>query len=716
MRAALRIAIVVLAVGVLLLGALAVVLPRLAGSEAVAERIRTAAREATGQEARWTELSVGLLPPRLVVREASLRPPEEKAEPTLEAKRVGLRVALLPLFARTLVVDSLELEGIRVRLVRTAEGLELPIAPPAAPREEKPSEPEAAPPEEAPGEEAGFALALRSLRLRDSTFVLEDRAVSPAVTWELSEVNAEASGRALDEPIDVSLEGRIASGGALRASGSVQLDGHLDLTLHLEDVVVDPATPYLGAKQRLAGKLSGRVEAEGPAAAPTKLAAELELREGEVVLEDVEARGRFAVSAELKGELARPTGSFEVDATDAELAYGDAFRKPAGTQATATGRIVAEADGTLGVDEVRLKVRDFRGQGRIRLGERLRLQLDAPAFSVAGWEAMVPALAEWKPAGEVALEDLRVATAPLELAGAIRLAGLSLDPGTNGRIALDGVVRGAGGAVRAEALRVRVAEQPLELDATLSGLADVLRYRVAARASAVDIHAILAALTDLDDTLYGPLTLTSEISGPLGGASPLETAAGRARVEIGQGRLVGVSLLRSTFERLGTFGEAALVLGALRGGKTLQRFYGDEFESVSGTFDLGGGFARTQDLRLVYRHYAVDLRGALGLVDQSLDFTGTLTIEEEIDAVLAESVEGATPEPDRKVIPLARVVGTLTSPRVDLSPRAVASFASSYALARRRGKLEEEIDEELGEGAGKEILDTLEGIFGGRKR
>jgi hypothetical protein len=68
------------------------------------------------------------------------------------------------------------------------------------------------------------------------------------------------------------------------------------------------------------------------------------------------------------------------------------------------------------------------------------------------------------------------------------------------------------------------------------------------------------------------------------------------------------------------------------------------------------------------------------------------------------------------VIPLAHVGGTLSSPRVDLSREAVVALASSYALESRRGRLEQKIDERLGEGAGRELLDTLEGVLGGKRR
>ena len=117
------------------------------------------------------------------------------------------------------------------------------------------------------------------------------------------------------------------------------------------------------------------------------------------------------------------------------------------------------------------------------------------------------------------------------------------------------------------------------------------------------------------------------------------------------------------------------------------------------------GRARTDDLRIVYPYYIADLRGSMGLVDGSLDLTGELTLLREAEAELKT-----------RVIPLARVTGTVDAPRIDLSPQAIASLAAREELQRHKGKLSERLDEKLGEGSGEAITDVLDGILGGRKR
>jgi hypothetical protein len=199
----------------------------------------------------------------------------------------------------------------------------------------------------------------------------------------------------------------------------------------------------------------------------------------------------------------------------------------------------------------------------------------------------------------------------------------------------------------------------------------------------------------------------------LGGARPLaEVVTGRVAFDVGKGRIRGMSLLRGTMERLGTAGQVALALGQAKGGSTLQHFYEDEFESIHGTWKLGKGVARTRDLKLRYRHYDVDLKGSIGLLDRRLNFTGTLTIGEEVDATIAGS-EGAARQGEKRVIPLASVTGTLNNPRVDLTREAIVAFATTYTIEGHKSQeLKEEIDEVLGEGAGEEVMDLLEGLLG----
>jgi AsmA protein len=712
-RVLIRVALVLLALVVIGVGALALFLPRIVASDAFRERVRAAARDATGGELSWGELSFGLLPPRLVVMDAKVTEGAEAEHPLVEARRVDLQVALAPLLARTVVIDSLVLDGVTLRLVRTARGIELPLGAPQAARAGGEAAAPASP--EQGGGAAGLSFAARRLELVHARVILEDRAVKPPTTWELQDVEASARGTSLAAPLAVELHAALASGGKLSGSGTITLGGPIDLTLDLDGVALMPLVPYLGEGVRIrGGTVSGRVRASGRSAEPEAMQAKLVLEGADLALDEIALQGALAVEVNLTGGLEKPTGTFEIDATNAKLIYGEAFAKPPGTQATATGRIVPGAGGTVGVDDVRLRVKNLDAQARRLPGRTGAWELSAPPFDVGGWDALLPALADARPSGRVAFDKLVVSTDPFALRGRIPLDAVVVHPTDGPEVVFTGALVGAGGGIGSQGLVARVGGQPIQLGIELSGLDANPLYRADARLEGADSNALLTALGTAPDTLYGPLNGQAKLAGPIGDAAPVSrTIRGEAGFQVDHGRLRGVSLLRGAMDGLGGAGEAALLLGRLRGGKTLQRFYEDEFETLRGNFQIAQGVARTQDLQIVYQHYQVDLRGTLGLADESLDFTGTLTINPEVDAAIAEA-QGAAAAGQPKVIPLAAVTGTLSEPRVRLTREAALALAST--AVRGRTHLEQKLDERLGPGAGKQVFDTLEGLLGPRKQ
>jgi hypothetical protein len=739
-RLAIRLAGILVVLVVTALIALAVALPRLVRSEAARTRIEEAAREATGREIRYGELDFGLLPPRLVVREPEVKGESSGSPPVFEAAGVELEIALAPLLAWTVVVDSLVVEGATVRLVRTPDGIALPQQASAG---EAPKAPDAAPipsesPASAPAEDAasspppsqesergadedegGFALAVRQVALRDCRLLLEDRTVSPQATWELRDVVATASGKSLEDPIDFELRGALASGGSFQADGEAEIEGPFRIDFQLENVVLAPAAPYLAKGQRVGGAVSGTVSVLGAEQEAERINVDVRVRGGELAADDLTIRGEMKIRADLEGGLGDATGSFQLDATDAELEYGAAFRKGRGTAATATGRIVTGPDGQIGLRDTQVKIENFEAEVQVETGARTRTTIDAEPFDLTGWGTMIPALAESDPAGELGIRDLTVSTQPLEVRGDLDLQNFRLRQQSGAEIVLRGGFRGTGAEIRSEKLVALVAGQEIRLSVVVSELAGKPRLATKVEADDLESSELLALVTEKKETLQGPMELRGALASPLGtDRSFAETIEGTVRFRIEPGRLKGVSLLEKTFQRVGTAGDAALLAGRLKGGRTLQRFYDDEFQYLGGTLRIARGLARTDDLRLVYHNYTVDLRGTVTLRDQRLDLRGKLTIDEEIDGAIA-SRSPADQKPQAgssRVIPLARVTGTLDSPRVEITDEAVIRFAALYATYERREEWEGKIDEYLGQGEGRKVLDALDGILSGERR
>jgi hypothetical protein len=96
-RALGRIALVLVAVALLALGAAAWLLPRWLEGDAFRELLVGAARDATGRDVAWDDLSLALFPPRLVATQLRVG---EAVAPLVVAERADLRIAVAPLLAR----------------------------------------------------------------------------------------------------------------------------------------------------------------------------------------------------------------------------------------------------------------------------------------------------------------------------------------------------------------------------------------------------------------------------------------------------------------------------------------------------------------------------------------------------------------------------------------------------------------------------------------
>ncbi len=717
MRWALRIVGALALIVLLAFAALALLLPRLVESEAVRARLQSAAEAALGREVRWGELELGLLPPSLLLMEPVVAGAAAGDPPFLEAERVALRVALLPLLARAVVVDSLVVEGATLRLARGPQGLELPgpagggePAPPAD------SEPQAG---------AGVDLAVRRASLRGATVVLEDRAVSPAVVWELREVRADLRGSSLAEPLDFDASAELASGGAFSAEGQAGLDGRVEARARLDALALAPLRPYLGPELSAGGRISGSAVISGPAAAPESLDLELAWAGAELQSGDLRLGGELSLAAQLSGALADPAGRFSLDATRAEIRQAESFVKPEGVPARVSGRLAEAPGSALRIEDLRLELRNLVGSGSLSLAERSRLQMHFEPFELKGWGELLPALAPYQPEGPLDLGEIDVRTAPLALRADVDLGGVRARYPEAGPVQLRGGLVASGDTLKSRDLALVAAEQTVHLDVTVSELGGVPSYQLATRTEQADTNRLVSSFTAQRDTFFGLLDLDGDLRGRVD-ADPLRALRGQTRLDIRDGRIAGLSLLQSIFagmskeiQAAGVLGAVALDLAGLRSPE-LQRFYAEDIEELAGTFRFRDGVASTDDLRIRYADYGLQLDGTFGMQDGTYDLGSELTLGPQLAAALARSIGGGV-EPDGRIVLPARLAGSLAqpfqqgrNPRVTVERAAAVAFARTFASGRYRPEAERAIDEKLGTGAGKQILDAFEGILGGR--
>jgi hypothetical protein len=184
----------------------------------------------------------------------------------------------------------------------------------------------------------------------------------------------------------------------------------------------------------------------------------------------------------------------------------------------------------------------------------VRVVASTNSFDLAGWEDLVPALADAPLSGKVRVQDLALVSEPLDLRGAIHLEGLTASPPDMAPVTLRGTLHGEGDALRTRAMAIDAAEQTFTLDAALMDLFGTPAYEAQLVAEDADVNALSTAFAATPDTLHGPLDLHGSVRGTLGEGSPLETLRGDIDFGIEKGRLVGVSLLEATFGELGALG------------------------------------------------------------------------------------------------------------------------------------------------------------------
>lgn len=660
MRIAVRVLLGIAGLFVVALVALAVMLPRIAQSPEVRAEIARAAQAATGRELRFGELDAGLLPPRLIVAGPELAAREGEAP--LRAERVSLRLGLLPLLTGSIGVDSLVLEGAELTFARTPSGFELPVQIAAS---------------EEPAAESSIGLAVREVRITDSRVALVDRIAVPITTWQLEDVDARATGSLLSGDVTFEADAKLASGGALTASGKLEGDGSLGVKVALAKFALAAARAYLPA--------------------------------------DASASGEATLELELSGPTAALAGPVALNLDAAQLAFGDSFRKPAGEKLRISGTLALVGD-AVALKDGALALRDLETALALEMAEKTRVSLGGGSLDLSGWEAILRALEGLGLTGKLSFTNLELGLDPLSLRGAIALDGVAMPLAENQNATVSMQLTASGDAIRGSG-PVTVGGQQLALELGVTNLAREMRLALGAHADDLDSSALAVAFGAPDGAISGPLDIDAKLAAPLGGEAALvDSLAGPLSFSIAPGRMPGVSLLRGGIDALGGIASAASLFGKLGDGGKLQKFYDDEFEKIGGEFVLGGGKAHTEDLALLYRDYRVDLTGEIALADTALDLEGTLTIYEAIDQAIAgaAAVPGAAPSARtaKRELPLAHVGGTASDPSVSISPKGALKFTAAYLGG---GKLREALDEKVGPGAG-ELIDSLGGLFGGKKK
>lgn len=169
-------------------------------------------------------------------------------------------------------------------------------------------------------------------------------------------------------------------------------------------------------------------------------------------------------------------------------------------------------------------------------------------------------------------------------------------------------------------------------------------------------------------------------------AAIIPSVSGRARLDITDGEVQGLALVR-TIVVAGSGRTDAAASGAAGSGS-------EAFSRLGATLALGGGMARTDDLRFESDDVSLDGSGSFGLDGTNIDLVGRLQLSEALTEQAGRDLVRYTQEEGRVTVPV-RVTGragdlTVTPEAAELLRRAITNKAveeAGEAIKRGLGSL-----------------------------
>jgi AsmA protein len=617
-------------------------------------------------------------------------PPGFGDEPFVELRSAGVGARLLPLLSRRLEVSTLRLDGLRINLVKRADG---------STNWEGLGGEEGAAETQAPSDEGGqFALGqVGGLRLTDALVRYRDlgegtvleAAIPTLATGELAPGQAfsvEAEAAITSAPDAEAIRVRLAASVLVAEGPSFEIEG---LRLGFE----------LGGPDVRGGSQAGRIEAP-------RVTADLGAQTLAVPAWTFEAAG-LRGSGELAGTQIVDAPAFAGSASLAEFSPRALLERlgepsPDTADATVLGKASLETRFRAGTDQaqfedlrVMLDDTTLTGKAGIGLGEpmRIRAELELDAIDLDRYlPPEAEATGDAPPAEDEPLVFDWLRGLDLDAsfrAGTLKVNGLTLSDLEGRAVARDGVLTlqpfGAalyGGQVRGSA-RLDARQEPatLSLEQSLSSL---------------QLLPFVQDLADFD-RLTGVAQLDAKLATRASSRAGLTSGLnGELAFDLSEGALKGVNL----------WFEIQRAYALAKGREAPQKTSPDTaFRQLKGTAVIRDGLLVNQDLVGGLPFLALTGRGEVDLAAAELDY--------RLDAtVIREAVDEATGEVSELAgtsVPL-RLRGSLASPSVKVDISDLLRDQAEREALRRLG-LEDEEGKDAEEQLKEKALDKVRGLF-----
>jgi uncharacterized protein involved in outer membrane biogenesis len=189
--------------------------------------------------------------------------------------------------------------------------------------------------------------------------------------------------------------------------------------------------------------------------------------------------------------------------------------------------------------------------------------------------------------------------------------------------------------------------------------------------SGVNLQELAAFASGEPSSITGTLGATIKLNGRgLDADSAIKTATGTSDVQLADGRIPGLQLVRP----------AILAFGRPQGAPP--EGSGEAFERITATVAVGGGRLRTDNLRFVSRDVDVDGAGSLTVAGGGLDVKADVKLSEELSSQAGRDLVRYAHEGNQVVLP-AVISGTVESPFVFIDVEQALGRAVKNELQNR---------------------------------
>lgn len=629
--------------------------------------------------------------------------------PFAEIGRVTLGVGLSSLISGEPRLDTIRLEGLRLRLIRNAEG-EANWEQFSSPARKAAAGQGPPTPVQQDGAATAMPAVVRNARLEgvevsDAHISYRDEGAGTAFTVAPLNLSLEDVRFGAPVPLEADWRGSLGEG--------VSLAGELAATLQVDDALRRASATGIDLELSASGE--GVPAGEQTVTVTGEVRADLAggtYRIPELIVEGAGARlrGNAEVRTTDQGPVAVASLKVpEVSPREVMDALGIAVpetRDPDVLKRLEASTELRYGGGTLRADPLNLTLDDTTVKGTASVSdfadpaiafdlstESLNVDRYLPPASEGGQQAGTPGGAAAKGAGEIPVDTLRALNLDGRLAvGQLTVSGLKLSD-------VEVVVKAADGKLRVHPLNAALYGGNYQGDVRVDATGEEPRVQVDERLSGVSAGPLLTDMAGFERLLgTASLSLQASTAGRQTDAL-IRALQGQARFEFTDGAVKGINIaqmLREAVARLR--GESVDEAGDAR--RT-------DFSSLTGTVQIDGGVLRNRDLRAKTPLLRLDGDGEVNLVSRKIDYNLTVNVVDSLQGQGGQDLSALKRVP----VPL-RFRGPITAPDIELAVGEALQRAAEGRVKEEIEETKEQVKAKAREELGEQVGDRLKGLFG----